>query len=152
MNRKILFAIGTLTLILSACGTSAQPDQAERVSAPAATEAPTEAAQPTEAPSPAPTEAPAAAVRFAEDVLPILNNSCNKCHGVEQVKEGLDMTSYEKLMQGSFNGPVVTPGNATDSLLIDLVVRGKMPKRGEKLTPGQIQIISDWINAGAPNN
>ena len=62
------------------------------------------------------------------------------------------MRTYEGLMAGSFNGPVVTPGNSADSLLVELVTKGKMPKRGTKLTPEQIQIISDWIDAGALNN
>jgi hypothetical protein len=33
-----------------------------------------------------------------------------------------------------------------------MISTGAMPKRGPKLTPAQIQIITDWINAGAPNN
>jgi hypothetical protein len=28
----------------------------------------------------------------------------------------------------------------------------EMPKRGPKLKPEQVQLINDWINAGAPNN
>ena len=70
----------------------------------------------------------------------------------EHVSEGLDMNTYETLMAGSQNGPVIVPGDADDSLLIQKVTEGKMPKRGPKLTPAQIQIIIDWINAGALNN
>jgi hypothetical protein len=84
--------------------------------------------------------------------MPILTNSCNECHGVKQVKEGLDMQTYESLMAGSFNGPVLVAGNSADSFLVQQVVKGKMPKRGPKLTAEQIQIISDWIDAGALNN
>ncbi len=62
------------------------------------------------------------------------------------------MTTYDSLMAGSFNGTVVTPGNAADSFLVQQVVEGEMPKRGPKLTAEQIQIITDWINAGALNN
>jgi len=68
------------------------------------------------------------------------------------VSEGLDMDTYESLLAGSQNGPVIIPGNAHNSLLIQKVTEGTMPKRGPKLTPVQIQIITDWINAGAPNN
>lgn len=70
----------------------------------------------------------------------------------DHVSEGLDMNSYETLMAGSQNGPVITAGDANDSLLIQKVVEGEMPKRGPKLTPIQIQILTDWINAGAQNN
>ena len=55
-------------------------------------------------------------------------------------------------MAGSFNGVVVIPGNAADSFLVQQLINGEMPKRGPKLTDEQIQIISDWINAGALNN
>jgi hypothetical protein len=55
-------------------------------------------------------------------------------------------------MKGSDNGPVVTPGNADNSLLVELLLNQKMPKRGPKFTPAQIQIIIDWINQGALDN
>jgi len=91
-------------------------------------------------------------VSYAKDVRPILESRCKKCHMGEFVSEGLDMGTYETLMTGSQNGPVITPGDADDSLIIQKLVAGKMPKRGPKLTPVQIQIITDWINAGALNN
>ena len=79
-------------------------------------------------------------------------NSCNDCHGGRQIKEGLDLRTYEGVMTGSFNGTVLIPGNSADSLLVQQLINGKMPKRGAKLTPAQIKIISDWIDAGASNN
>ena len=62
------------------------------------------------------------------------------------------MTSYDTLMAGSFHGTVVTAGNADDSFLVQQLIEGEMPKRGPKLTAEQVQIIADWINAGALNN
>lgn len=93
-----------------------------------------------------------AEVSYATDVRPILESRCAKCHMGDHVSEGLNMNSYETLMDGSQNGSVITPGDADDSLLIQKVVEGEMPKRGPKLTPIQIQILTDWINAGAQNN
>ncbi|MEW6405026.1 MAG: cytochrome c [Chloroflexota bacterium] len=55
-------------------------------------------------------------------------------------------------MVGSQNGSVLTPGSADDSFLVEQIVEGEMPKRGPQLTPDQIQIIVDWINAGALDN
>jgi len=55
-------------------------------------------------------------------------------------------------MEGSDHGPVIVSGDADNSLLIRKLVKGEMPKRGPKLTPVQIQTITDWINAGALNN
>jgi hypothetical protein len=62
------------------------------------------------------------------------------------------MTTYEGLIAGSNNGAVIVPGNSAESLLIQLVTEGKMPKRGDKLTPEQVQLINDWVSAGALNN
>lgn len=96
--------------------------------------------------------APSAEVSYAKDVRPILESRCASCHMGEFVSEGLDMNTYKSLLEGSENGPVIDPGDAKHSLLIEKVTEGKMPKRGPKLTPAQIQILTDWINAGAPNN
>lgn len=70
----------------------------------------------------------------------------------EFVSEGLHMDTYETLMAGSDHGPVIVPGDADDSLLVEKLLSSEMPKRGPKLTPIQIQTITDWIDAGAPNN
>jgi hypothetical protein len=64
----------------------------------------------------------------------------------------LDMLNYTNLMKGSRNGSVVTPGNAEESLLVELVAQGEMPSRGEKVTPDELQLIIEWINQGALNN
>ena len=96
--------------------------------------------------------APHTEVSYARDVQPILESRCAKCHMGDFVSEGLDMNTYETLMAGSQNGPVIVPGDANESLLIEKVVEGTMPKRGPKLTPVQIQTLKDWINAGALNN
>jgi uncharacterized membrane protein len=162
MKHKLIINLTLLTLIITACGgqtTQSTPEPAaptQAVTQPtpvpatttttSATEAPmTEATEPV-------TESPAAGVSFAKDVMPIFENSCSECHGGKQIKEGLDMSTYEGLMAGSFNGTVLVAGNSAESLLVDLVSKGKMPKRGAKLTAEQIQIISEWIDAGALNN
>jgi hypothetical protein len=55
-------------------------------------------------------------------------------------------------MAGSENGLVIVPGDAENSLLVELVATQEMPKRGPKLTPPQVQIITDWVNQGALDN
>lgn len=106
--------------------------------------------QPTALPSPSPeTLAP---VSFVNDIQPIFTARCIKCHGVEQTKKGLDMQTYDNILAGSFEGSVVEPGNASDSLLVQLIVLGKMPNRGPKVTADELKLINDWINQGALNN
>jgi uncharacterized membrane protein len=96
--------------------------------------------------------APQTDVSFANDVQPILQSRCGSCHMGEFTSKDLHMDTYENLMVGSQNGPVIIAGNAKDSLLVQKISSGEMPKRGPKLTPAQVQVIIDWINAGAPNN
>jgi hypothetical protein len=104
----------------------------------------------TDTPTVAPTEA--VQVSFAGDVLPIFQNRCVKCHGGERTEEGLVLATYDDVMAGSFSGPVVVPGYAEDSYLVEQIVSGEMPKRAPRLLPGEIQFIVDWVNGGAPDN
>jgi mono/diheme cytochrome c family protein len=103
----------------------------------------------------APTAAPVvsgSAVSYSRDVQPIFSNICVKCHGGEETHEGLSLKSYADVMAGSNNGPVITPGDAANSFLIQQVVNGKMPKKGPRLLPAQIRTLSNWVAAGALNN
>jgi hypothetical protein len=121
---------------------------------PTTTAAPTETSTPGTTPTVAATAAGGAttAASFQRDVQPIFDQICVKCHGGEEVKEGLSLKTYATVMQGSDNGPVIAPGDPLNSLLVDMIKQGKMPKRGPKLLPKQIQVIVDWVAAGAPNN
>lgn len=96
--------------------------------------------------------APQTNISFANDVYPILESRCGSCHLGEFTSADLHMDTYDDLMNGSENGHVIVPGNAKESILVEKISKGEMPKRGPKLTPAQIQIITDWINAGAQNN
>ena len=95
---------------------------------------------------------PQAGISYSKDVYPILESRCGKCHMGSFTSENLNMETYDSLMAGSQNGAVIVAGNAKESLLARKILKGEMPKRGPKLTPAQVQIIIDWINAGAPNN
>lgn len=168
MNNKVKLIL-TLSLLASivlvGCGTQAEPTEANapqgtdpqdvptEMTEPEPTQAPTDA--PVEAEEPAPTEAPAEAsadVSFANDVLPIIESRCVKCHGGDRIEEGLLMRTYDEILAGSDNGPIVVPGDVEGSLMVELVTSKEMPKRGPKLTPPQVQIITNWVAAGAPNN
>lgn len=161
----LILTIGLLlSIVLAGCGTqAAAEDPQEALPTPnveiTAAESPTEAppqAAPTEVPAEAPTEAPAsgssASVSFANDVFPIIQSRCINCHGGDRIEEGLVMLSHADLMAGSDNGPVIVPGDPINSLLVELVTAQKMPKRGPKLTAPQVQTITEWVAAGAPNN
>jgi hypothetical protein len=113
-----------------------------------------------EQPSPTATTQPTATdtppednfVSFSNDVFPIIQFRCLNCHGGEKIEEGLNMSDYLGLMNGSINGTIVTPGDAENSLFVEMVASQKMPKRGAKLTPAQVQLFRDWVNQGALEN
>jgi len=178
-NKTVLVMTFSLIAVMLLAGCRAQPAQEPaateapptqpqpaptQTSAPTPTDEPTEAPtdEPTEAPTDVPTEPPTEApaeapvanvsVSFVNDVMPIIESRCVNCHGGQRTEEGLVMRSYEDIMAGSDNGPVIVQGDVANSLLVELIAAQKMPKKGPKLTPPQVQIITDWVAAGAPNN
>jgi mono/diheme cytochrome c family protein len=162
-SMKVKFVVLLLLAgVLSACASPAtntpasQPTQAPALATEAPATAPA-AATDTSAPAventpTAGTTASGASVSFANDILPMLQSRCVNCHGGQRTEHELNLNSYAGVMAGSENGPVVTPGDAANSPMAELVANGKMPKRGPKLTPAQVQLIVDWINQGAQNN
>jgi len=150
---KILFVVMTAVMVVTACSTASETPTA--YSNPStATQPPAYTDSSSATSAPAATEPPAAsgAISFTADILPIFQSRCINCHGGDRTEKGLDLKSYTSLMNGSERGPVVVAGDAANSSLVNLVSSGKMPKRGPKLTPEQVQLIVDWINQGALNN
>jgi hypothetical protein len=136
--------------------TETQPPATATAEPPAGEPSPsaTDLPAPTEPPAPAetPTTAPPAGPSFAADVLPVLQARCERCHGGNRTEEGLDLLSYAGVMAGSDNGPVVIPGDASASSLVELIISGDMPRRAPKLPAAEIDIISAWVDAGALDN
>ena len=87
------------------------------------------------------------AVRPAED---------GKAIKVDQIRELRDFLSLTT-QYGGHKIALLEPAdrlnlNAANSLLIQQILNGKMPKQGPKLLPAQVRTLSDWVAAGAPNN
>jgi len=98
-------------------------------------------------------------VSFAEDVMPIFERSCVKCHGGladdgtgVRLEEGLSLMSWETIMAGSTWGSVVEPGDPLASYMLELLVDGDMPDEGPPLLPGELRVIAAWIRDGAIKN
>ncbi len=95
-----------------------------------------------------------AAVDFARDVQPLLEQNCWKCHGPSRTENGLRLDRREELLKGGEHGPAIVVGQSASSLLIQVVSGahpelGRMPKKGEALTPPQIGLLRAWIDQGA---
>jgi hypothetical protein len=88
---------------------------------------------------------------FAEHVAPVLRQRCVQCHNPQKPRAGLDLTTRERLLQGGEKGPVVIPGSAATSRVVEMVSgpQPRMPKQGAKLTPEEVADIRKWIDDGA---
>jgi mono/diheme cytochrome c family protein len=92
---------------------------------------------------------------YAKHIHPIFVSNCVACHGAGKNEGGLRLDSYEALMKGGKDGPVVIPADADESLLIQRVTlppgdRHAMPAEGRRpLKPAEIAWIAAWIRAGA---
>ena len=87
---------------------------------------------------------------FAADVMPIFEAKCAACHGS---LGGWDATSYETVMTTGDHAPVVIPGDAQGSLLAQKMLgtaQGLVMPPSGKMSDAEIQVILDWITAGAP--
>jgi hypothetical protein len=98
---------------------------------------------------------PANPAFYAVHVAPLLGRSCVSCHRTEKHKGGLLLDTYEHLMRGGDDGPVILPGNPKASEILRRVRLpasddDSMPSDGDKpLAPEEIQMIERWIAAGA---
>jgi mono/diheme cytochrome c family protein len=88
---------------------------------------------------------------FETNIRPIFANICSNCHG-DTATSGLRVDSRESLLKGGSRGPAMVPSDPEKSLMIQAVRQTgelKMPKGG-KLTPEQVQSLTDWVKMGAP--
>jgi uncharacterized membrane protein/mono/diheme cytochrome c family protein len=92
---------------------------------------------------------------YAQHIHPILDDNCVSCHGEAKSQGGLRMDSYDLLMKGGKDGPVIVAGKPETSLLLVRVTlppdhRQFMPAEGRPpLRPEEIAWIKAWIQQGA---
>lgn len=100
-------------------------------------------------------------VSFSQEVKPILDRYCLECHqpgGAGHEASGLDLGSYEGLMKGTRNGPMVIPDDSLGSNLL-VLMEGRadpsirMPHGSNiKVSAAEIETVRTWIDQGAKNN
>jgi mono/diheme cytochrome c family protein len=93
-------------------------------------------------------------VQFQKEVLPVLEESCFKCHGAEKQKGGLRLDRKQDMLGGGDSGePAIAPGKSVESPLVARITTAKpdemMPPKGDRLTAQQIAAIQRWIDNGA---
>jgi len=78
-------------------------------------------------------------------IATMLQENCGTCHG-PLASGGLVLSSYADIMNGADDGPVVVPGDSANSTLISIQQAGGHPGQ---LTPDEITLLQEWIDAGA---
>jgi hypothetical protein len=100
------------------------------------------------------TQAKAPQTDFSHEIVPLLREKCGNCHSGTQKEGAFSINTRESTLGGGESGPAVIEGKSKESELIlriastDEFVR--MPPEGEPLTSEQVDLLSRWIDEGAP--
>ncbi len=94
-------------------------------------------------------------IYFQNQILPLLISNCTQsgCHNAADHKEGIDLSSYQKLMSS------VEKVKSTDwkknelvKVLLDSDPDDRMPLDLPPFSTAQIDLIKKWVQQGAVNN
>ncbi len=92
-------------------------------------------------------------IDYLQHIKPLLVKRCYACHGALKQEAGLRLDTAALALKGGNGGSVITPGNATASILIQRVTASdeseRMPPIGESLKPGELAALRTWINQNA---
>ncbi len=90
---------------------------------------------------------------YLEKIRPLLQERCYACHGALKQEAGLRLDTGQLIREGSAEGPVVIPGDAASSSILQRVTAaeddGRMPPLGMPLSAADVQHLREWIAAGA---
>ena len=91
-------------------------------------------------------------VKYA-DVQKVFTANCLGCHSGERARGKIDLSSYDHVMKGGEDGPIVVAGNLRKSPLYMAVSHAQgfrpMPPSGTKLPDKDVATIQQWIKDGA---
>ena len=90
-------------------------------------------------------------VTYQDQILPLVENHCSKCHNPDKKKADLDLTSYAGLMKGSGSGAIVQVGNPDASRLYRVLTHQEdptMPPNKPPLAEKEIEVVKRWITDG----
>ena len=94
------------------------------------------------------------AVDYLRDIKPVLKERCYSCHGALKQKSGLRLDTAAAILEGGKEGSIVTPKDPEGSELLARLTHEdseeRMPPEGKPLTKRELDMIWNWISAGAP--
>ena len=96
---------------------------------------------------------------FKEEVKPILQSNCFKCHGgldkngKVKIRSGLQLISRRGIVNGGSLGPAYDPEHPNESLLLQMLSyeddEHQMPPSG-KLPDSELRTLTRWVTMGLP--
>lgn len=89
---------------------------------------------------------------FQNDIRPIFERNCLRCHNGKVKKGGLDLSTSQGVLTGGESGPAVVPKQPAASKLYDVVHSGEMPlDRKTKVSAPEMETIHLWITRLGPS-
>jgi WD40 repeat protein len=88
---------------------------------------------------------------YTENVLPVVEANCAKCHNSDKKKADLDLTTFQSALKGSGSGEVVVSGNVDGSKLWKALTHSEepfMPPNRPKLEQKDLDVFRKWISGG----
>ena len=86
-------------------------------------------------------------------VIPILEDKCMACHGVERAKGKLKMNTYAALLKGGSKGACLLPGDSAGSLMIQRINlpldddKRMPPADKEQLSSDEAAFLDWWVSS-----
>lgn len=91
-------------------------------------------------------------VTYEDSIRAIFRQHCFKCHGEDEQKADLNLSTFATLVKGGSSGPVVVAGRPSTSLLYEAITQedpaARMPPNSPPLEPAKIELIRTWIEQG----
>jgi hypothetical protein len=95
----------------------------------------------------------ARAAFFRDEVFPVLEHNCFRCHNTAKPKARLDQTTIAGMLKGGVSGPAIVPGKPEESLLVKAarheVEDLQMPPDEERLPEADLERLARWVREGA---
>lgn len=87
---------------------------------------------------------------FDQEIAPLLARHCLECHNSGKKKGKVDLSSRQAVFPGPDpDSPLVVAGDPGNSLLIEVIESGEMPKDRPPLTERELALLKTWIDRGA---
>jgi hypothetical protein len=95
-------------------------------------------------------------IKFSQDIAPILVANCTGCHSGDKAgarRGKLDLTTFEKLTNGTPDHKIVVPGKPAESHLVMRIKGEEKPRMPQGnngvLSPEAIAKVEQWVKEGA---